>query len=65
MSAGRSDGLAGGATAGGGPVSATRPLVLLCECAGTMRNIDFDALEERLAAQADVRRDAHWCARRG
>ena len=29
-------------------VSADRPLVLLCECAGTMANIDFDALEERL-----------------
>ena len=31
-----------------GPVAtAPRPLVLLCECAGTMANIDFDALAER------------------
>ena len=42
-----------------------RPLVLLCECAGTMANIDFDALEERLAPQADVLRGAHWCCPRG
>ncbi len=45
--------------------SGARPLVLLCECAGTMANIDFAALETRLAAHADVRRGAHWCARDG
>jgi heterodisulfide reductase subunit A len=46
-------------------VSASRPLVLLCECAGTMANIDFDSLEERLAPQADTLRGTHWCNRQG
>ena len=42
-----------------------RPLVLLCECAGTMQNIDFDALEASAAESADVVRGAHWCSREG
>jgi len=42
-----------------------RPLVLLCECAGTMKNIDFDQLEEHAAASADVIRGRHWCSRQG
>ena len=46
-------------------MNADRPLVLLCECAGTMANIDFDALEERLAPQADTLRGTHWCSRQG
>ena len=45
--------------------SADRPLVLLCECAGTMDNIDFDALERRLAPAADIVRGTHWCSRQG
>ena len=48
-----------------GATVAGRPLVLLCECAGTMDNVDFDALEERLAPRADVVRGVHWCARQG
>jgi heterodisulfide reductase subunit A2 len=42
-----------------------RPLVLLCECAGTMANIDFGDLEGHLAGRADVLRGAHWCGREG
>ena len=45
--------------------AAERPLVLLCECAGTMANVEFDELERRLGEQAEVRRDAHWCDRQG
>ena len=44
---------------------AARPLVLLCECAGTMQNIDFDSLEQRAAESADVIRGRHWCSRQG
>ena len=36
---------------GNGP---TRPLVLLCECAGTLKNIDFDRLEQHAGLHADV-----------
>ena len=42
-----------------------RPLVLLCECAGTLRNIDFDRLEQHAGRKAEVIRDAHWCSRVG
>lgn len=42
-----------------------RPLVLLCECAGTMTNIDFDRLEAVIAGSADVLRGPHWCSREG
>ena len=41
------------------------PRVLLCECAGTMQNIDFDLLEGRAAGRAEVVRDSHWCGREG
>ena len=44
---------------------AARPLLLLCECAGTMSNVDFARLEHRFAASADVRRGFHWCNRKG
>ena len=47
---------------GNGPA---RPLVLLCECAGTLRNIDFDQLEQHASLHADVLRGAHWCSRGG
>jgi heterodisulfide reductase subunit A2 len=63
--AGRHDDLRQTTGQGDEPVAGARPLVLLCECAGTMRNVDFAALAERLAPQADVIRDAHWCARQG
>lgn len=42
-----------------------RPVVLLCECAGTMGNIDFDRLESRTSTLADVLRGRHWCSREG
>ena len=42
-----------------------RPLVLLCECAGTLRNIDFDRLEQHASLHADVLRGTHWCSRGG
>jgi len=42
-----------------------RPLVLLCECAGTMPGIDFDSLAETLRPEADVERGGHWCGREG
>ena len=45
--------------------SANPPLVLLCECAGTMPNIDFGLLEEALSEQAEVLRHTHWCSRQG
>ena len=38
---------------GSGPA---RPVVLLCECAGTLKNVDFDRLER--AATCDLH-DAH------
>jgi heterodisulfide reductase subunit A-like polyferredoxin len=41
------------------------PLVLACECAGTLANIDFDRLERHVALHADVIRDTHWCSRVG
>ena len=44
---------------------AMRPVVLLCECAGTMPNIDFAALADALARRAEVVRDRHWCSRNG
>jgi len=48
-----------------GASSEPRPLVLLCECAGTLANIDFDALESHAALHADVLRGTHWCSRVG
>ena len=42
-----------------------RPLVLLCECAGTLKNIDFDRLEQHVGLHADVIRGDHWCSRAG
>lgn len=41
------------------------PTVLLCECAGTMPGIDFEALAHALAAEATVELGAHWCSREG
>ncbi|NLE22701.1 MAG: hydrogenase iron-sulfur subunit [Actinobacteria bacterium] len=43
----------------------SRPLVLLCECAGTLANIDFGRLERQAGLYADVIRDTHWCSRGG
>ena len=43
----------------------TRPLVLLCECAGTMMNIAFDRLEAEAGQSADTLRGRHWCSREG
>jgi len=57
----------GNGTRGNGATGAdvaARPLALLCECAGTMENIDFAALENGLVA-ADVVRGRHWCGREG
>lgn len=45
--------------------AAVRPLVLLCECAGTMENLDFDRLAAETEAAADVVRGRHWCSREG
>src|SRR5664279_357352 len=42
-----------------------RPIVLLCECAGTLKNVDFDQLETHAELHADVVRDDHWCSRVG
>ncbi|MCX6371506.1 MAG: hydrogenase iron-sulfur subunit [Actinobacteria bacterium] len=42
-----------------------RPLVLLCECAGTLKNIDFERLEQHAGLHADVMRGDHWCSRVG
>ncbi len=50
---------------GAGAAPATRPLVLLCECAGTIKNIAFDVLEQRAGESADVLRGSHWCDRQG
>jgi heterodisulfide reductase subunit A len=41
------------------------PLVLLCECAGTLKNLDFDRLEQHIGLHADVMRGDHWCSRVG
>ena len=48
------DQTAGNNDSGGG--ASERPVVLLCECAGTMTNIDFDSLEQRALESADVDR---------
>jgi len=40
-------------------------LVLLCECAGTLKNIDFDRLEAYAGLHADIMRGDHWCSRAG
>jgi heterodisulfide reductase subunit A len=40
-----------------------RPVVLLCECAGMMGNIDFGAIEASLAPPARTLRGRHWCSR--
>jgi heterodisulfide reductase subunit A len=50
---------------GPGMGSADRPVVLLCECAGTMPVLDFDALAEDLAADAEVERCSQLCSREG
>ena len=42
-----------------------RPLVLLCECAGTMANVDFGELQARAGGAADTERGRHWCSREG
>ena len=47
---------------GSGP---KRPLVLLCECAGTLKNLDFERLEQHVGLDADVMRGDHWCSRVG
>jgi heterodisulfide reductase subunit A-like polyferredoxin len=44
---------------------AQTPVVLLCECAGTMDNIDFDRLETSAREHAEVLRGRHWCSREG
>jgi len=54
---------AAGSNGSGG--ASQRPLVLLCECAGTMSNIDFDSLERHALENADVLRGDHWCSRVG
>ncbi len=50
---------------GGAPLADPRPLVLLCECAGTMKNIDFDRLETHAGLHAGTLRGRHWCSREG
>ena len=42
-----------------------RPVLLLCECAGTMTNIDFDMLQSYFSREGQVLRDRHWCGREG
>ena len=62
------NGAAQGAAPGAAPAdgsSAATPLVLLCECAGTMSNLDFDELEAHAGKTADTLRGAHWCSREG
>ena len=44
---------------------AARPRLLLCECAGTMKNVDFDRLEAHAGLTADTLRGDHWCSREG
>ncbi len=58
MSAATANGLAG-------DTAASRPLVLLCECAGTLANIDFDELAMFAGLKADVLRGVTWCSREG
>ncbi len=41
------------------------PAVILCECAGTMKNIDFDRLEAAAGEYTEVLRGRHWCSREG
>lgn len=53
------------ASSNGATPAPERPLVLLCECAGTMANIDFDELQARAGRQADTVRGRHWCSREG
>ncbi len=48
-----------------GDTAALKPLVLLCECAGTMPNIDFDELAMFADMKADVLRGVTWCSREG
>jgi heterodisulfide reductase subunit A len=38
---------------------------MLCECAGTMPNVDFDELAMFVGLKAEVLRDARWCSREG
>jgi heterodisulfide reductase subunit A len=45
--------------------AASRPVVMLCECAGTMKNLDFDELAMFAGSRAEVQRDAKWCSREG
>ena len=42
-----------------------KPLVVLCECAGTMETIDFERLEGTLGESAEVARHPYWCGREG
>lgn len=42
-----------------------RPTLVLCECAGTLANLDFDRLEQDASCKADVVRGSHWCSRTG
>jgi heterodisulfide reductase subunit A2 len=53
-----------GATNGNG-VTPAQPAVMLCECAGTMENIDFDELAMFAGTKAEVLRDTKWCSREG
>ena len=53
------------ASGNGAKAAVQRPLVLLCECAGTMANVDFDRLETHAGRHADTRRGRHWCSREG
>jgi len=46
-------------------MSGAPPVVLLCECAGTMPAIGFDALAAFLDDHAEVERGARWCSREG
>lgn len=51
--------------AGNGRAAAERPLVLLCECAGTMPAVDFSAVAADLAHVAEVEPVTHACSREG
>jgi heterodisulfide reductase subunit A len=45
---------------------APKPLVALCDCAGTIAaNTDMETLAGALAAHAEVMRDRAWCSREG
>jgi heterodisulfide reductase subunit A len=54
-------GSAGDATVHGG----RPPLLILCQCAGTMPNIDFARIGDVFAHRAEVLGDRHWCSREG